>query len=291
MNTSFSFNRLCLLLRYDFTQSRRNILVSAAVVVGLYLLLVYRHFFGEVKSYTPGEVSVLCHGVFSTATLVGIILSTLMLQRKFTNPTSAPLYITLPASGFEKFCALLLDYALVLIGIRVLEFVCYTATMGLGAIFYSDLNWSLSFFDGGENLEAMARQVIAESLRHDYAAAGLGSVDVAAWVCSTSWGLATFLYFVCLNFHFKRNGILMSCLIMLLTYIVIVCVILPIGGMFLAGYLDHIYELGDEDFYNTVIPARQNVLQIISVLMWCSPVIPLLTGYRLYRLVLNKQVK
>jgi hypothetical protein len=259
--------------------------------LGVYLLIIYRNFTDPVGHTSPGAIAFTCHGVFSVARYVGIVLATLLLHRKFTNPTTAPGYITLPASPLEKFVTLLADYAAVLLGIRVLEFLCYEATMGLGACLFPDLYWSLPFFDSSENIEELLRELTVMSIRLDSDALGLDNVRMATDVCATSLWLATLLYFICLNFHFRRNGILKSCLFLVLTYIVLLFILVPMVGLWLNDYLTDVNRMDDARFRNEVAPQVYSVMHTTYILMWCTPLLPIGVAARLYRLVSKKQIK
>lgn len=292
MNTTFSLNRLWLLLRYDFIQARRNLLLIAAVLVGIYLVMVYRNFTDDVTIFTPTAVAGTCHGVFTVGSYVGIILATLLLHRKFTNPASAPLYITLPASTLEKFACLLLDYAAVLLGVWALEWLCYAATMAVGALIFPAVNWSLPFLnDSGQNLATLFKDLTVNTINLDAETFGLSYAPVAALLCYYSLWLATLLYFICLNFHFRRNGILKSCLCLLVTYIALIFIILPIFGLWLSSHLEEIAGYNDARFSGEVVPQIERMVQVFYTLMWCSPLLPIGVGYRLYRLVSKKQIK
>jgi hypothetical protein len=293
MNFSFSFQRLWLLLRYDFVQARRNLLLVAAVLVGLHILLAYQNISNHLGQAQPGAVALTCHSLFGVARYVGIIMVTLLLHRKFTNPTTAPGYITLPASTWEKFAALLLDYAAVLLGVLGLEYVCYEATMAFGAYFYADqhLNWVLPFFNGGENLEEFVRLALISAVQIDTEALGMDHAQAAVDTFMTSVWLATLLYFICLNFHFRRNGILKSCLVMLLTYILLTFILIPAAAMWVNDYVIEVGQFDDARFRNEVAPQVYNVMHTLYVLLWCSPILPLGVAARLYWLVRKKQIK
>jgi hypothetical protein len=291
MNFSFSPQRLWLLLRYDFVQARRNLWLIAAVIIGVYIVVIYRPFTQHVNSWTPLDVANTCHELFTMARYLCLILVTLMLHRKFTNPASAPGYITLPASTLEKFCALLLDYIAVYVGIYAAEWVCYYASMWLGAMLLPELVWSRPFATDGDNVESFFRTLSIETLQLDFKTFGFEHAQAAATTCYVSWWLATWLYFICLNFHFRRNGILKSCLTLLLTYIVLTFLLGPLCAMWLSSYLDSLGELTDTRLRQVVAPQVMSLLRATYVLMWCSPLVPLGVAARLYWLVSRKQIK
>jgi hypothetical protein len=107
--------------------------------------------------------------------------------------------------------------------------------------------------------------------------------------------IATLLYFLNLNFHFRHNGLLKSCLIVLLTYLILFAVVMPIVLYFIAAQIDQ-WSTTDELGFRLLDTAEADafmtaLMRSFYILLLSTVALPIWGLWALYRNVHRQQIK
>lgn len=150
---NFSFERICALLRYDWTLNKRKFQMSAIIIMALYMLmvfvlLVFNAEMTDVKSEANADLPKLlgdsCNSFFSFAQTCIWIVVTMLLTEKFCYPRTATNYLAIPGSTLEKFTVMALDYVIAFLSVGVMFFISFYVTLGIGYLLAPELEWGRS---------------------------------------------------------------------------------------------------------------------------------------------------
>lgn len=302
---NISASRIGKLLQYDWMLHRRKaylgmILISAIFALFLLLYFIFRYVFVDdglysgISSHFPNLISQFIAGYFSYATVGVIILTTIVLHFKFTNPRTSVSYLSLPGSTMEKYITLLLNYVIAYAGTIVLYVVLFYVAMGIFKCVYPELAWFAVnplglMFSGEASVDNMVSFMSSSDtsfiamMNEEVALKGDGGVGAAminfihaAFRMSFFSTLVALGYFLVLNMCFKRAGILISLAIYIGTMTFIVYATIIISLIFL--------EDAPEETIATLLNG-------FAVFFYMMPLLAALLYWKLYRQIKKKQAK
>jgi len=305
MNNIFSFRRIANLLRYDWAMEKRRFVMPFAIFAFAYILCTFSTFY---PGYSSGHLSddslpilvlIFANSFVSYAELAMILIVTAILHRKFTQPQSSCLYLTLPASPLEKFTVMLLDYVIAFTALYIVYTVLFYLTMLSGYLLEPSYDWSLAPFNSSssfikEIIETLqtrqAGMMDGESgyeqrsatdvfLNHIY------SHYTSLIVFSFFANLCAFFYYLILNMCFKHNAQIKSIGLFLLTgFIAIVAFCIGFGIYISTKDFSGMDETG----FIRIMTRSFDLLYY--ALLACVP-LSFIEGYIFYRQIRYKQAK
>lgn len=147
-------SRILPLLRYDLTLQKRTISLAFIITAALYIcmILLFFLFKGALDFDTqslealPLGAAMFCNTFFSYAQIAMVLVVTQILHEKFTAPRTSLSYLTLPGTNAEKWLVMLLDYALVALGLWVMQLVMTEVTSIIGYFMAPSLEWTFTPF-------------------------------------------------------------------------------------------------------------------------------------------------
>lgn len=102
MNNTFSFYRILLLLRIDWIEQRKGLLLTLVSVIAIIIVFVWILKSDSIRNNLGGQEFLYRLGLLLTINYLGRFI------RKNVHNTKGP-YLTLPANTLEKYCVLLFE--------------------------------------------------------------------------------------------------------------------------------------------------------------------------------------
>ncbi len=292
-NCSVEWTRIRNLLRYDWAIDKSKITNTLVIILGLYtafFLMAYwnQTRLGDADTYSPegganlatfATVSVMNY--FQYATMVVLILATVILHRKFTNPQTSVQYLALPGSRLEKYIVMLADYAIVFVGMEVLYLAVWALSMLVCQLTYPEISWWLNPYGGYD----LADRIFDFTQSHSTDSAPdlfhTNTMQLFFWI-SPFINLVFFGLWTNVNMLFSHNGILKTIGLFILAYVVLL-----IGLMFFfVGFfatIDH--DVETLQYYGHLGSIA------IKVFLWFQIPLALFLQWLFYRQIAKKQAK
>lgn len=305
MKNTFSFRRIGDLLRYDWAMEKRRFVLPFVIFAIAYILCTFSTFYPGYSSghlnndNLPILIMIFVNSFFSYAQLILILIVTTILHRKFTQPQSSCLYLTLPASPIEKFIVMLLDYVIAFTALYIVYIALFYLTMFIGYLLEPGYNWALNIFNNEPGFLRKTIETIQAAQEHRISAEGdlaqnstvnlfidhILSHYTALTVFSLFVNLAVFLYYLILNMCFKHNAQIKSIGIFLLTgFILTIAFIIGFGTYAATRDFTDMNEA-------RLLHMMTRTFDIIYYTMLATVPICLAEGYILYRQIRYKQAK
>lgn len=305
MKNIFNIRRIGDLLRYDWAMEKRRFIMPFAIFVIAYILCLFSTFYPGYSSGhlntdgLPVLVMLFANSFFGYAQLVMILIVTAILHRKFTQPQSSCLYLTLPASSVEKFIVMLLDYAIGLTALYLVYAALFYGTMFIGYLLEPGYDWTLNIF----NFDPLFVRQIIETLQAERigtnAASGTPATDSATGIFlnhivshygalnifSVFTNLCIFFYYLILNMCFKHNAQIKSVGLFMLTGFILVIA-------FLIWFTVYVSTHDFSDMNETrILQMMTRTFDIVYYTLLASVPVSFLGGYIFYRQIRYKQAK
>lgn len=305
MKNTFSFRRIGDLLCYDWAMEKRRFILPFVIFAIAYILCTFSTFYPGYSSghlnndSLPILIMIFANSFLSHAQLILILIVTTILHRKFTQPQSSCLYLTLPASPIEKFIVMLLDYVIAFTALYIVYIALFYLTMFIGYLLEPGYNWTLNLFNNDpgflrkmiETLQTeQTSRMAAEGSYEQNTATGIFidhvlSHSAALNILGFFANLSIFLYYLILNMCFKHNAQIKSIGLVLLTgfILAIACII----GFCIYFSTQHIIHMDETQLLHMM---TRTFDLIYYTLLACVP-LSLAEGYILYRQIRYKQAK
>ncbi len=305
MNNIFSFRRIANLLRYDWAMEKRRFIMPFAIFAFAYILCTFCTFYPGYSSghlnddRLPVLILLFANSFVGYAELGMILIVTAILHRKFTQPQSSCLYLTLPASPLEKFTVMLLDYVIALTALCIVYVALFYLTMLTGYLLEPGYDWSLNPFNRSSSF---VKEVIV-TLHNQQAGMTAGESDYVRqsatnvflnhiWsrytpliVFSFFANLCSFLYYLILNMCFKHNAQIKSIGLFLLTGFLAIVAFCIGFGIYIST---KDFSGMDETEFLRIMTRSFDLLYY--TLLACIP-LSFIEGYIFYRQIRYKQAK
>jgi len=302
---NFSFERICALLRYDWTLNKRKFMMTSLIVLLAYIVLAFVFFLvsaelgvDTVNASLPNNMVQMWSLYFATASSVMFIVVTTLLTEKFCYSRSATAYLSLPGTSLEKYCVMAVEYFIGLVSVQFIGLVMFLMTMGLGFLCVPELDWNVNYFANvwpyiGMDLDKLFGEQLGEQLatiKHStpiYLAL-VQQLKNLEWISSmmepVDWIASVALHGVICMF-FKSNVQVKAILLelLLLVAFVIVLIVLICGW---AGYAK-MNNLGADYFFGSL----DNLIAAIKYYVYLTPVLAAAFCYIFYRQLRCKQAK
>lgn len=169
--------RILPLLRYDWTLQKRTISLAFIIIAALYICMLLMFFLikgtidldASALEGLPLASAMFCSSFFSYAQIAMVIVVTQILHEKFTAPRTSLSYLTLPGTNAEKWLVMLLDYAIVALGLWIMQLVMNEVTVIIGYFMAPDLSWSFNPFAW-----TMFQDAFLENMKSEFATSSQG---------------------------------------------------------------------------------------------------------------------
>lgn len=319
----FSWARVGRLLRYDWVIDRSRYRTTLIIIGVIYVALmlttfctnedVLRSLFdlsvgGSGRTLVPaiGMVGSYVANYFHYAAYVMVIVATVALHRKFTQPQTATSYLALPGTRLEKATAQCLHYAAALAALGALYLVAFYVTMLVGQLRYPEVGMWLatnplepvSWDDFAEGL-TVGMSVSAEgdaagpAAVHGFLAAFptalLRLLTLAQWMAPFSMVLGIALY-ASVNMCFRHNGQLKTIALAVAAYLVLV--LLGICGTVAVVVACRDYAVQHGISYDQALyDVARAVYFTLCVLLWLTPLLAAGAVALFFRQVARRQAK
>lgn len=305
MKNIFNFRRIGNLLRYDWTMEKRRFVMPFVIFAFAYILCTLSTFYpGYTSGYLntgglPIFVMLFANSFLGYAELVMILIVTAIMHRKFTQPQSSCLYLTLPASPLEKFIVMLLDYVIAYIALYIVYAALFYLTMFVGYLLEPSYDWALNPF---RNDPLFIRKII-ETLQEQQATVADTAADIqqksainhfldhiyshynAMTIFSFFANFCVFFYYLILNMCFKHNAQIKSIGLFLLTgFILVIASAIGFGVYFSTKNFSGL----DETYF---IDMMTRCFDFVYYALLATVPLCLAEGYILYRQIRYKQAK
>lgn len=305
MKNTFSFRRIGDLLRYDWAMEKRRFILPFVIFAIAYILCTFSTFYpGYSSGHLNNDSLPILIMIFATSFLgyarpILILIVTTILHRKFTQPQSSCLYLTLPASPIEKFIVMLLDYVIAFTALYIVYVALFYLTMLVGYLLEPGYNWTLNLFNNDPSFLREIIETLQTQQANRMAMEGYHEPNTVADIFidhilshSTTLSilnffatLSSFLYYLILNMCFKHNAQIKSIGLVLLTgfILAIACII----GVCIYFSTQRFINMDETQLLHIM---TRTFDMIYYTLLACIP-ISLAEGYILYRQIRYKQAK
>lgn len=153
MKDKFNINRIGLLLKYDFVQSRKRLLFVFAIWELLYIIAnIGTYYKGGIIGETFSQEELYSiYGTFNLFLYIAVLISVFnSLTREIVNPSSSLRYMMIPANMWEKYLVIHLRFIIGLAGawiIALVNLIVFKLILfpSEELILYPELNDSLGF--------------------------------------------------------------------------------------------------------------------------------------------------
>lgn len=313
MKIEFSPARAGRLFAYDWTQERRRLLLVTAIIAGIYIFCALSTI--GISSLSPIFDKTLPSRLWLTGQTVGdyatyavIIYVTTLLHRKFTQPQSSCLYMTLPASALEKCVVMLTEYALAYAALWLMMAALYHLTTLVGMAVAPDYDWTMrSFFVDTQSIidivsnRMQSAQVTIETYGDGREAAAALLVDTIVdkitrykglfFAMDWATSIACLLYYILLNLHFRHNPQPKSIVIYLVTIVGFVLVGLMTFGLSIISDLQNYVAASDNTAWCVFVDNVGRTFSILFYFFLLMPVICVIECRLIYKKIRSQQAK
>ncbi|MDO4496635.1 MAG: hypothetical protein Q4B58_02190 [Bacteroidales bacterium] len=282
--------RILNLLRYDWSLYKRNYLMSVCIFAGLFLIFgtitfLWQLLISDPVSPNQAPAQMVMYGAnFSQyAEIIMVLLVTVILHHKFTNPRTATAYLTLPGTTGEKLTVMIIDYIVGYLTVRAIMWIGLALYFLIGALVAPDFNWGGIFgctdpiklieymfigLQGTNNIPNFSSADIFAEL--DKQLPGMSQMMTDFLNRIKWWGYITafvnlFIY-MSLNLCFKKNGQFKA----IASYIGITIVIMIFFILHSALFFAHLATSGQMD-PNAPLEFIRSIFQFALIYSWISP--------------------
>ncbi len=305
MKNTFRFRSIGALLGYDWAMEKRRFVLPFVIFDIAYILCTFSTFYPGYSSghlnndSLPILIMIFANSFLGYAQLILILIVTTILHRKFTQPQSSCLYLTLPASPIEKFIVMLLDYVIAFAALYIVYIALFYLTMLTGYLLEPEYDWTLNLFNNDpgflrqiiDTLRAQQADRMASGEYHEQHTASGIFIDHVLFRSTTLnvlglfTNLCCFLYYLILNMCFKHNAQIKSIGLVLLTgFILTIAFIIGFGTYAATRDFTDMNEA-------RLLHMMTRTFDIIYYTMLATVPICLAEGYILYRQIRYKQAK
>jgi len=227
-----SLNRILNLIKYDWSLYKRNFGIALAIFAGIFLVgggctflwnLIINHFDHADSSFLPISMLMFASNFYQYGAIVMVILVTVVLHHKFTNPRTSTAYLTLPGTSAEKLAVMCIDYIVGALSVQAIMYAGLLFFFFLGSIIAPEADW-FTLFKINDEMELI--DAIYAEMRPDTGndpesfAAVMSMVDEGVPGFSVMFRdffqnvmyfgifshIASTLFYVMLNLCFKKNA-------------------------------------------------------------------------------------
>ena len=316
-SNTFSLVRVGHLLRYDWVIDRSRYRTTLIIVVFIYVAFVMMSFVRGssvfldmagtpgVESFSAAMVGSYVMNYFGFVATVMVIVATVALHRKFTNPQTATAYLALPGTRAEKATAQVLHYAIVCLSTWILYLVAFYVTMIICQLRFPEGVWfdcnpfsPMGLDTMRQHLDASMNEVAAvQSPEYSlgYSTGVSMGQKLAGILHAMQWtapfqSIAIIALYAVLNMNFRHNGQLKVIAIFVGIYVFLV--IGAIVGLSTTAFvvIDYASAHG-MDVGDVFVVVFDRLLTVVNVLLWSVPIVAVALVAWFYRKVARKQAK